>query len=81
METLPVAEKKAPEKGRSRPSRFWMAPAFGVALAAAAAALVVVPMAGKLAPADLARDEARRELGPAAAPAVPPPSAIAELDG
>ena len=70
---------------RRKPSRAWMMPTIGLALAAAAATLVVVPNMGQLSAPDLGELEAAREadMAPsAAAPApsgAPSPAAIAEM--
>jgi hypothetical protein len=71
----------APAPRTRGPSRWWMAPAFGLALAAAAATLVVVPMVGKMGgrPDLAAREEAQLEAAPAAGIAeMSPPAKVAE---
>ncbi|MDP2314372.1 MAG: hypothetical protein Q8P41_15835, partial [Pseudomonadota bacterium] len=66
---------------RRAPSRMWMLPTIGLALAAAAATLVIVPNLGQLGEPDFAEQETLRELqAPAAlAPPAPQGGAIAEL--
>jgi hypothetical protein len=66
-----------------KPSRWWMGPAFGVGLAAAAAAAIVLPIAGNLASRQIAgNEEARLEAAPVpASPAgAPAPQAAPPAD-
>jgi hypothetical protein len=73
---IPPESSKVVPLARRAPSRAWMVPTLGLALAAAAATLIVVPTMGKLSPAGLVEQEEAREakLSPP-----PPPSAIAEV--
>ncbi|MES2643636.1 MAG: hypothetical protein V4850_29390 [Myxococcota bacterium] len=74
---IPPESSKVVPLARKAPSRAWMVPTLGLALAAAAATLIVVPTMGKLSPAGLVEQQEARDAMLAAPP--PPPSAIAEV--